>query len=84
MNALKHRKAEARLRLLNPDGTPAANCPVRADQVSHQFLFGCGTFDTVALMKTVDEQRKAFFTGADGKMAGLVQLRHAALLLGTV
>ena len=60
MNALKHRKAEARLRLLNPDGTPAANCPVRADQVSHQFLFGCGTFDTVALMKTVDEQRKAF------------------------
>ncbi len=60
MNALKHRKAEARLRLLNPDGTPAANCPVRADQVSHQFLFGCGAFDTVALMKTVDEQRKAF------------------------
>ena len=59
MNQLKHRQADARLRLLNPDGTPAANRPVQIDQVSHQFLFGCGAFDAVALMKVKNEQWKA-------------------------
>ena len=60
MDQLKHRKADARLQLLNPDGTPAANCPVRIDQISHQFLFGCGAFDAVELMRTQDETQKAF------------------------
>ena len=49
MDQLNHRKATARLRILNPDGTPAAGRSVRIDQVSHQFLFGCGAFDAVAL-----------------------------------
>ena len=31
-NTLSHRRADARLRILNPDGTPAANREVRADQ----------------------------------------------------
>ncbi|MBO6093824.1 MAG: endo-1,4-beta-xylanase, partial [Oscillospiraceae bacterium] len=60
MDQLKHRKADARLQLLNPDGTPAANCPVRIDQISHQFLFGCGAFDAVELMRTKDETHKDF------------------------
>lgn len=60
MDQLKHRKAEAKVRLLNPDGTPVSNRPVQIDQVSHDFLFGCGAFDAVALMKIPDEQRKAF------------------------
>ena len=60
MDQLKHRKAEAKLRIVNPDGSPAANLPVRVDQVSHQFLFGCGAFDAVALMKTGDEAQQAF------------------------
>ncbi len=60
MDRLKHRRAEARLRLLRPDGTPASNLPVRIDQTSHQFLFGCGAFDAVELMKTEDEKRKTF------------------------
>ena len=60
MDQLKHRKADARLQLLNSDGTPAANCPVRIDQISHQFLFGCGAFDAVELMRTRDEAHKAF------------------------
>ena len=60
MDQLKHRKAEVRLQLLNPDSTPAANCPVWIDQISHQFLFGCGAFDAVELMRTQDEARKAF------------------------
>ncbi len=60
MNTLEHRKATASLQILNPDGTPAAHRQVRVDQTSHQFLFGCGAFDAVALMKTEDEKRKAF------------------------
>ena len=60
MDPLKHRKAEARLRILRPDGIPLANTEVQADQVSHRFLFGCGAFDTVALMKTEDEEKRAF------------------------
>ena len=60
MDQLNHRKATARLRILNPDGTPAAGRSVRIDQVSHQFLFGCGAFDAVELMRTKDEQKKAF------------------------
>jgi GH35 family endo-1,4-beta-xylanase len=60
MEQLNHRKANARVQILNPDGTPFANRPVQIDQVSHEFLFGCGAFDAVALMKTPDEQRKAF------------------------
>ncbi|MBR4540204.1 MAG: endo-1,4-beta-xylanase [Clostridia bacterium] len=58
MDQLKHRRADARLQILNPDGTPAANRPVTIDQVSHQFLFGCGAFDAVALMKIPNEQWK--------------------------
>ena len=59
-NALNHRKAEARLQILNPDGTPAVRRPVTVDQVSHDFLFGCGAFDTVEIMKTKDENKRAF------------------------
>lgn len=60
MDQLKHRRADARLRILNPDGTPAAGRAVRIDQASHQFLFGCGAFDTVALQFIPDETKRAF------------------------
>jgi len=57
---LLHRKASARLRILNPDGTPAASQPINVKQISHQFLFGCGAFDAVAMMKTQDERQRDF------------------------
>ena len=60
MDQLTHRRAKARLQLLNPDGTPAGNRPVLADQQTHRFLFGCGAFDAVAMMKTAEEGQKAF------------------------
>lgn len=64
MSALSHRKATANLRLVNADGTPLANSAVTAKQTSHQFLFGCGAFDSVALMRAKEsgnEQDAAFF-----------------------
>ena len=60
MSELNHRQAQARLRIMNADGTPASGCTVQADQVSHDFLFGCGAFDAVAMMKTQDPEKKAF------------------------
>ena len=60
MNQLNHRKAAAKLRILNPDGSPAAGRSVRVDQTSHAFLFGCGAFDAVEIMRTKDEQKRLF------------------------
>ena len=62
MSDLNHRQARAGLRVLRPDGTPAARLPVEIRQVSHRFLFGCGAFDAVEIMKTDDPARKAFLT----------------------
>ncbi len=58
MDQMEHRRAKACLTVLRPDGTPAANTPVRVDQTGHAFLFGCGAFDFVALMKVRDEEKK--------------------------
>ena len=71
MDQLNHRKATARLRILNPDGTPAAGRSVRIDQVSHQFLFGCGAFDAVEMMKTQDEKKREFLRERMEKWLGL-------------
>ena len=60
MDQLNHRKAAASLRILNPDGSPAAGRAVRVDQVSHRFLFGCGAFDAVELMKASDDKQRFF------------------------
>ena len=58
MDELNHRRATARLTLLNPDGTPAANRCIEVRQVSHKFLFGCGAFDAVALAQAGDGNRR--------------------------
>ena len=71
MDQLKHRKAEARLQILNPDGTAAANQAVRIDQISHQFLFGCGAFDAVELMRTQDEAKKTILQSRLNKWLNL-------------
>ncbi len=60
MYDLNHRKQTVTLQILNPDGTPAAGRKVRIDQTGHRFLFGCGAFDAVEMMKTEDEAKKKF------------------------
>ena len=60
MNQFAHRQAQARLKVVYPDGTAAAGRRIQADQISHCFLFGCGAFDAVEMMKTQDENRRAF------------------------
>ena len=60
MDPFSHRKAQTHIRLTRADGSPLIHEPVQIDQVSHRFLFGCGAFDTVALMQTEDPQHRAF------------------------
>lgn len=60
MNPLAHRQAAARLRIVRPDGTPAANRPIEIRQTSHQFLFGCGAFDALALQFARTDADRAF------------------------
>ncbi len=71
MSQLSHRQSTARLYLKKPDGTPAAGQTVKADQTSHKFLFGCGAFDAVDMMKTQDEGKKAFLLERMEKWLGL-------------
>ena len=71
MNQWQHRQTDTRLRILNPDGTPKANQEIQIDQTTQNFLFGCGVFDAVALMKTEDEQQKAFLQDRLDKWLGL-------------
>ena len=71
MNQWQHRQTDTRLRILNPDGTPKANQEIQIDQTTQTFLFGCGVFDAVALMKTEDEQQKAFLQDRLDKWLGL-------------
>lgn len=71
MSQLPHRQSTARLHLTNPDGTPAAGKKVLVNQTSHKFLFGCGAFDTVEMMRTQDEGKKAFLRERMEKWLGL-------------
>ena len=71
MSQLSHRQSTARLQLTNPDGTPAAGKKVLVNQTSHKFLFGCGAFDTVEMMRTQDEGKKAFLRERMEKWLGL-------------
>ena len=42
-----HRKGSVKIRVLNADGKPAASTKVHINQINHEFLFGCGAFETL-------------------------------------
>ena len=47
MADLSHRKAEAKVQVKGADGKVLANQKVHINQVNHEFLFGCGAFETL-------------------------------------
>ena len=67
MSDLSHRRAACRIRVLHPDGSPAAHARIRFDQLSHDFLFGCGGFEAVELAEDTDDARKAFLEDRMGQ-----------------
>ena len=42
-----HRMDKAKIRVVGKDGKPAANMKVHLNQINHEFLFGCGAFETI-------------------------------------
>ena len=47
MGDLSHRKSEAKVQVKGADGKPLANTKVHINQVNHEFLFGCGAFESL-------------------------------------
>ena len=68
---LEHRKATAELLVLRPDGSPAADAALQVDQTSHDFLFGCGGFEVLALLSDPPEEKRAFLQDRVDKWLGL-------------
>jgi len=47
MDKLSHRKATQRIRLTDQAGSPLTNRTVHCKLVNHEFLFGCGAFESL-------------------------------------
>lgn len=47
MANLSHRKAKAKVQVIGSDGKPVVNTAVTVNQTNHEFLFGCGAFETL-------------------------------------
>ena len=56
-NSLQHRKAACRIRVVNSGGTPLANRKISLRQTNHEFLFGCGAFDSLAYCSIPQEEQ---------------------------
>lgn len=48
MADLKHRKASSVLRVTDAQGNPVKNAKLQLKMKNHEFLFGCGAFDSLA------------------------------------
>ncbi|MBQ4640094.1 MAG: endo-1,4-beta-xylanase [Clostridia bacterium] len=71
MDKFAARKATAPIRVVGKDGEALKNTEIRMEMKNHQFLFGCGAFETLALMQAKDEQEKAFYADRIEKWLGL-------------
>ena len=47
MDKLAHRKAKRMIRVVDQQGNPVAGKPVNFKLVNHEFLFGCGAFESL-------------------------------------
>ena len=47
MDKLSHRKASRVIRVVDACGKPVANQNVRLQLKNHEFLFGCGAFESL-------------------------------------
>lgn len=83
MKDLSHRKSAARLHIVNPDGTAAANTKITVKQTSSEFLFGCGAFDSVAMFAVPDEALKNKFRERMEKWATLFNFATLPFYWGT-
>ncbi|MDD5934574.1 MAG: endo-1,4-beta-xylanase, partial [Clostridiales bacterium] len=56
--SIAHRKAKCKVRMIDESGRPVANQTVQVKQTNHEFLFGCGAFDSLATIIFPDGEGK--------------------------
>jgi len=79
---LKHRKSAVTLRIMR-GGRPAANCPVKIRQTGHEFLFGTGGFDALAMLGDMpDPARKTFLRERLDKLFSVMNYTTLPFYLG--
>ncbi len=62
MSSLEHRKAKQRIRFIDGEGNIPSNTPVKVKLVNHQFLFGCGAFDSLPATSEIDMSKIDFYS----------------------
>jgi endo-1,4-beta-xylanase len=79
---LNHRKSPIILRIMN-GGRPAANRPVKIRQTGHEFLFGVGGFDALAIMGDMpDLGRKTFLEDRLNRLFSVMNYATLPFYLG--
>lgn len=53
---MSHRNSSSRIRLIGKDGQPVTNTKIHINQINHEFLFGCGAFETLAYLNGPEGQ----------------------------
>ena len=82
MDRFENKKAKQALLFTDVEGNPLRNRKIRADQISSEFLFGCGAFDTLEIVKPKSEESKAFFEDRMGKFLQLFNYGTLPFYLG--
>ncbi|MCM1569027.1 MAG: endo-1,4-beta-xylanase [Roseburia sp.] len=57
---LAHRRAKCRLHITDAQGQPVANSRLTLKQTRHEFLFGCGAFDTIGYANPAEGKDREF------------------------
>ncbi|MCL2051230.1 MAG: endo-1,4-beta-xylanase [Lachnospiraceae bacterium] len=76
-NKYEHRKSNVTLKLVHADLTPITNQAVKIEQIRHEFLFGCGGFDSIELASgtmegnPISADRKEFLADRMDKILAL-------------
>lgn len=60
-DSLEHRKAKLRIQLVDKNGNALPNTKVEAKLVNHQFLFGCGAFDSLPATSPINMSKVDFY-----------------------
>lgn len=57
---ITHRKAKCRIHIMDEQGRPVADKRITLKQTNHEFLFGCGAFDTIPYTNNPPQERLSF------------------------
>ena len=83
MSDLSHRKASKTIKVTDVNGVPVRNARLKLTQKSHEFLFGCGGFDFVALMDPKLEDKREFIKDLTDKWLKIYNYATLPFYLGT-